>query len=34
VRSTELLARAWAEHAATRAGWNTKSDETEASLAR
>ncbi|TQM37476.1 LLM class flavin-dependent oxidoreductase [Pseudonocardia cypriaca] len=34
VRSTELLAGAWAEHAAARAGWNTKSDETEASLAR
>jgi alkanesulfonate monooxygenase SsuD/methylene tetrahydromethanopterin reductase-like flavin-dependent oxidoreductase (luciferase family) len=32
VRSTELLAAAWAEHAAARMGWNAKVHETEASV--
>jgi alkanesulfonate monooxygenase SsuD/methylene tetrahydromethanopterin reductase-like flavin-dependent oxidoreductase (luciferase family) len=34
VRSTELLARAWAEHAASRAGWNPKVHDTEASVSQ
>jgi luciferase family oxidoreductase group 1 len=34
VRSTELLARAWAEHADRRAGWNAQQKQAEASVSR
>jgi alkanesulfonate monooxygenase SsuD/methylene tetrahydromethanopterin reductase-like flavin-dependent oxidoreductase (luciferase family) len=34
VRSTELLARAWAEHADRRVGWNAEQNQAEASVIR